>query len=124
MTSSRSVVGKRSAGSGGPMSANVNSHFSATANVAWKASFTAGPEFFEGHHLLVRSEDPELAAEAVPFGRVGNLLVEGVEQDKALGAFDELERVGPDEGQVVRPGEVLGPLEVEEIGADVEVVRG
>ena len=88
-------------------------------------------EAAQGQRLLVRPEEPHLAQEPVALRRVGDLLLDGVEEDEALRARQVLEGVGPDDGQsangtctsLVRVPVFQQPTEVPEIRPEVEVAR-
>jgi hypothetical protein len=75
-------------------------------------------EAAQGQGLLAGAEELHPAEEPVALGRIGDLLLDGVEEDEPLGAGQVLDRVGPDDGQ----GMEYSPV-VPELGPDIEVAR-
>ena len=60
-----------------------------------QGAFAGVAEAAQGQGLLVRAEDPDLREEPVALGRVRDLLLDGVEEDEALGAGQVLDAGWP-----------------------------
>ncbi len=81
-----------------------------------------GAELLEGERLLVGAEEADRRRQPVLLRRKGDFLADGADQGQAVGALDEFERVGPDDGETAGLRPLRHPAEVGKIAAQVEIL--